>query len=74
MVELRRFYERFRTTLPTNNVQKRFIAKKVSGTMQNVKVDLKVEVMNDVALGRQTGPWSCRILNGRSWSRWMPFM
>ena len=41
-----------RPTLPTNNVRKRFVAKNVSGNTQNVKVELKVEVSNDVALRR----------------------
>ena len=40
-VELRRFYERFRPTLPTNDVRKRFVAKNVSGNTQDVKVQLK---------------------------------
>jgi hypothetical protein len=52
MVELRRFYERFSQTLPMNDLRKRFIAKNLSGNMQNVKVELKVEVKNDVALRR----------------------
>ena len=46
MVELRRFYERFRPTLPTNDVRKRFVAKNVSGDTQDVKVQLKVEDTN----------------------------
>ena len=44
-------YERFRPTLPTNGVQKRFVANNVSGNMQNVRVELKVEVTN-------TGPFA----------------
>ena len=52
MVELRRFYERFRPILPTNDVRKRFVAKNVSGNTQDVKVELKVKVTNDVALRR----------------------
>ena len=52
MVELRRFYERFRPFLPTNDVRKRFVAKNVSGNTQDVKIELKVEVTNDVALRR----------------------
>ena len=51
-VELRRFYERFRPTLPMNDVRKRFVAKNVSGTMRDVEVELQVEVTNDIALRR----------------------
>ena len=52
MVELRRFYERFRPTLPTNDVRKRFLAKNVSGNTRDVKLELKAEISNDVALRR----------------------
>ena len=36
--------------MPTNNVPKRFVAKKVSGNTHNVKTELKVEVTNDVSV------------------------
>ena len=40
----------FRPTLPTNDVWKRFVTKNESGNMQDVKVLLKVEDSNKVAL------------------------
>ena len=70
-VELRRFYERFRPTLPTNNVRKRFLVKNISGTTQNVTVELKVQVTNDVALRRlqegfgKLGHGQCSLHNTR---------
>ena len=57
-VKLRRFYERFRPTLPTKDVRKRFVAKNVSGYTQDVKVELKKEVKNTNAFVH-TKTWLC---------------